>query len=235
MNTDEGMNRRDFLRITGATAAVTGASGTAAAQSGGGNNSSSGSTGGNNSSSGGAGGNNSSSGGSSSGGGGGASGPIDYGGALEGANGWGGAGSTKDMTGKKEVTIKVGPKSDNRAFKPAGVHVDPGTKIIWKWGSTGHNVQAENGDFKSEIKGSGTFEHTVEKEGIIPYFCQPHKGQGMVAALAVGKVPRKEPSTPAPPAVSQGSKTLGVATFTAMVSTLGLAYFFLRYGGDYEQ
>jgi hypothetical protein len=28
--------------------------------------------------------------------------------------------------------------------------------------------------------------------------------------------------------------SLGVATTFAMVATLGLAYFFLKYGGDYE-
>jgi hypothetical protein len=28
--------------------------------------------------------------------------------------------------------------------------------------------------------------------------------------------------------------TLGVATTVAMLATLGLAFFFLKYGGDYE-
>jgi hypothetical protein len=34
--------------------------------------------------------------------------------------------------------------------------------------------------------------------------------------------------------VPQGAKTLGVATTVAMVSTLGMAYVFMKYGGDYE-
>jgi hydroxymethylglutaryl-CoA reductase len=35
------------------------------------------------------------------------------------------------------------------------------------------------------------------------------------------------------PQVPASAKTLGVATAGAMVLTLGLAYFFLKYGGDY--
>lgn len=225
MNTDEGMNRRDFLRITGAGAGVVGVSGTAAAQSG---NKSSG-----NKSSGKKGGGNKSSGG---GGGSKKKGPIDYGGYLDGVNGWGGPGTTVDKTGKKKVTIKVGAGPDHRAFSPTAVHISPGTKVTWKWVKGTHNVQAKNGEFKSQTKSSGTFKKTIKKKGIIPYFCQPHKGMGMKAALAVGDgVPRKAPITPATPAVSNGAKTLGVATFVSMVSTLGLAYFFIKYGGNYEE
>jgi hypothetical protein len=36
------------------------------------------------------------------------------------------------------------------------------------------------------------------------------------------------------PAVPDSAKTMGVATTFAMVVTLGLAYFFIKYGGDYE-
>ncbi|MEF8908404.1 MAG: halocyanin domain-containing protein, partial [Haloarculaceae archaeon] len=32
-----------------------------------------------------------------------------------------------------------------------------------------------------------------------------------------------------------GAKTLGVATGFVMVATLGLAYFFVKYGGDYGE
>lgn len=219
MNTDEGMNRRDFLRITGVGAGVVGVSGTATAQSGG--NKSSGKKGGGNKSSG--------------GGGGKKKGPIDYGGYLDGVNGWSGPGGTVDKRGKKKVTIKVGSGSKHKSFSPTAVHIDPGTEVTWKWVEGTHNVQAKNGEFKSEIKSSGTFKQTIKKKGVIPYFCQPHKGMGMKAALAVGKVPHKAPITPATPVVSNSAKTLGVATFVSMVSTLGLAYFFIKYGGDYEE
>lgn len=241
MTTDEGVNRRDFLRMTGAAAGVAGASGVAAAQDGNnttGNNTTGNQTGnitgnqtGNTT------GNNTTGNGTSGSGGG--TGPIDYGGWLGDAKGWGGDNSTVDKTGQKEVTIEVGA-GDGLAFKPAGVHISPGTKVIWEWiddSKGAHNVVGENRDFTSgpaQPKGT-TYEKTFEKEGIANYFCKPHRGQGMKGAVAVGEVPRKAPAGPVTPAVSQATKNLGVATFVTMVSTLGLAYFFLRYGGDYDQ
>lgn len=35
-------------------------------------------------------------------------------------------------------------------------------------------------------------------------------------------------------ALPSSAKSLGVAAMAAMMSTLGLAYFFIRYGGNYE-
>lgn len=202
---DDSIQRREFLRVAGGGVAIASASGTATAQQGGKTN-------------------------------GAPTEPIDYGGYLEGVNGWGGAGSTVDKTGTKEVHIKVGVGPQQISFTPVAVHVSPGTTIIWKWyGSKVHNVHAKTGAFKSKIKGSGTFTYTVKKQGIVPYWCDPHKGLGMKGALAVGSVPHKAPVTPATPAVSQQAKTLAVATFVSMVSTLSLAYFFIKYGGDYER
>jgi hypothetical protein len=59
----------------------------------------------------------------------------------------------------------------------------------------------------------------------------------MKAALAIGSdLPTKQVSTgSAEPVVADSAKTLGIATLIAMVSTLGMAYFFLKYGGDYDQ
>lgn len=222
MNTDEGMDRRGFLKFAGTGIGVAGMSGTALAQDEGTVNQSGNESSGNQS------------GGNQSGGGGG-NGPIDFGGYLSSAKGWGGDGSEVDKTGQDEVTIEVGVGSDNMAFNPVAVHVDPGTKIIWEWKSDGHNVQTDDDTFKSEIKNEGTFEHTVEGNGIIPYYCQPHETQGMLGALAVGKVPRKAPVKPKTPAVSEQTKTLGVAAFGGMLSTLGLAYFFIKYGGDFDE
>jgi hypothetical protein len=46
-------------------------------------------------------------------------------------------------------------------------------------------------------------------------------------------------STPAPgsggPTLPASAKALGVAGTFVMAATLGLAYFFIRYGGDYDQ
>lgn len=159
--------------------------------------------------------------------------PIDYGGYLEDANGWS-SGGTKDKTGNKQVKIKVGPNSGN-SFSPAAVHVDPGTKIIWEWKSSGHNVQAENGEFKSEIKGSGTYEYTADKKGVIPYFCQPHKGMGMKGALAVGSVPRKSAAAaqevePHEMGVPIQPHYVGIGAVLMMMSSLVFTFYLLKYG-----
>jgi hypothetical protein len=56
----------------------------------------------------------------------------------------------------------------------------------------------------------------------------------MKGAVAVGEAPTVPVNTATPPpVVSESARTLGVAATIAMVSTLGLAYFFIRYGGDY--
>lgn len=221
MNPGEGMNRRDFLRMAGASTAVASTSGTAAAQGGGGNGSSGNNSGGN------------------GGGGSTATGPIDFGGWLEDLDYW--SGQASDMTGQTNVAITVGGSANSSlSFGPVAVHVDPGTKITWEWSGDGgaHNVVAEDDSFKSgsPVAESGTtFTQTFNQGGINNYYCQPHQSQGMKGSVAVGNVPRKAPATPVTPAVSQESKTLGVSTFIAMLSSLGLAYFFLKYGGDYEQ
>jgi halocyanin-like protein len=216
------MTRRNFLRAggAGAGAAAVGASATASAQE-----------------------SNESGGNGSGGGGGGSSGPIDYGGWFSDVPYWGGAGSTEDMTGQSEVTITVGAEAnDGLSYAPAAARIDEGATVIWEWTGEGgaHNVEAEEGaDFASEIvaEEGHTFEWTANTTGVVPYFCNPHKGQGMKAALAIGSdLPTKQVSTgSAEPVVADSAKTLGIATLIAMVSTLGMAYFFLKYGGDYDQ
>ncbi len=166
-------------------------------------------------------------------GGGGGSGPIDYGGYLDDANGWS-SGSTADKTGQGEVTIAVGPGSSNN-FDPVAVHVDPGTKIIWEWEGPGHNVQAEDGQFKSEIKSEGTFEYTADEEGVIPYFCQPHKGMGMLGALAVGEVPHKSPAAaqevePDEMGVPIQPHYVGFGAGLMMTTSLVFTFYLLKYG-----
>ncbi|WP_330632641.1 halocyanin domain-containing protein [Halocatena halophila] len=248
MSTDERMDRRDFLRKTGFFGAigVSATTGSAAAQEtdstdtgteSEGTDSSSTESGGTESSGTESGTESAETGTEGSSSGGGATGPIDFGGFLDSANGW--SGSAADKTGADDVTIEVGA-GEGMAFSPAGVHVSPGTTVVWEWTGEGgaHNVVSGDDAFSSGSavgEAGTTFEHTFEEAGIYNYHCEPHEGQGMIGSVAVGEVPRKEPMTPQPPAVDQGTKNLGVATFATMVSTLGLAYFFLRYGGDYEQ
>jgi hypothetical protein len=53
----------------------------------------------------------------------------------------------------------------------------------------------------------------------------------MVGSVIVGSGGGGGSSTVLP----NSAKSLGVAAMAAMMSTLGLAYFFIRYGGDYGQ
>jgi halocyanin-like protein len=97
-----------------------------------------------------------------------------------------------DETGSSEVTIEVGVSGNNgpNGFGPAAVRVDPGTTVVWEWtGNGGHNVVAEDGAFESELLGKGghTFEQTFDSEGVVKYYCNPHKVMGMKGVVVVGE------------------------------------------------
>jgi len=160
----------------------------------------------------------------------------DYGGYLQGANGFNG--STTDLRGQDAVTIEVGA-GDGYAFNPAAVWVDPGTTITWEWTGNGgdHNVVGDNTDFSSgdPVGEEGyTYEQTFEESGIVTYYCDPHRNLGMLGAVAVGDdIATVEVGGESGPALPGSAKTIGVASGVAMASTLGLAYFFMKYGGDY--
>jgi halocyanin-like protein len=145
------------------------------------------------------------------------------------------------------VTISVGA-GDGYAFDPAGVWVSPGTTITWEWTGEGgtHNVKANEGpaalDSGSPVDEQGnTYEYDVTEElaGITTYKCDPHEDQGMKGGVAVGDdVPTQELQTGGEgPSITIPDQALSLttATFIAMASTLGLGYFLMKFGGDYEQ
>jgi len=159
-------------------------------------------------------------------------------------------GGTEDLRGESEVTVEVGASGNggNLAFAPAGIWVDPGTTVIWEWTGEGgdHNVESTDGpaEFSSDLTAEAgftfEFEFTEEHAGITNYQCNPHASLGMLGAVAVGDdVPTVETGGGGgggggAPQIPDSAKTLGVATFFAMVSTLSFAFFFIKYGGDYE-
>ncbi|WP_411965717.1 halocyanin domain-containing protein [Haloferax sp. YSMS24] len=169
----------------------------------------------------------------------------DFGGYLDGVDG-----GYEDLRGQSEVTIEVGAEGNGGAlaFAPAGVWVDPGTTVTWEWTGEGggHNVKMEEGpaslDSGAPVAEAGTtYEYTFEEAdaGISKYYCAPHQALGMLGAVAVGgDVPVVETGGggggSSVPQVPGSAKALGVATTFAMIATLGLAYFFMKYGGDYE-
>ncbi|WP_416839011.1 halocyanin domain-containing protein [Haloferax sp. DFSO52] len=167
----------------------------------------------------------------------------DFGGYLDGVDG-----GYEDLRGQSEVTIEVGAEGNGGAlaFAPAGVWIDVGTTVTWEWTGEGggHNVIASEGaslESGAPVAEAGsTYEYTFEEgdAGITKYHCAPHEALGMLGAVAVGEevpvVTNEPPSGGNLPSVPDSAKALGVATTFAMIATLGLAYFFMKYGGDYE-
>ena len=157
----------------------------------------------------------------------------------------GNVGSYTDARGQDSVTISVGAGDQGLAFDPTLVWVDEGTTITWEWTGAGgdHNVQTvEDGGPASLDSGSpvgeegATYEYETSSEdaGITHYHCVPHTAVGMHAGLAVGgDIATVEVGGGGSDAVfvPDAARALGVATFIAMVSTLGLAFVFMKYGG----
>jgi halocyanin-like protein len=168
----------------------------------------------------------------------------DYGAYLNNANGYS-EGEYTDLRGESEVTIAVGAGDGGLAFDPAAIWIDPGTTVTWEWtGNGSHNVVTNEGPAgfsHEEIVGEEgytyQYEFTEEDVGITTYYCSPHEGQGMKGGIAVGEdVETIEVGGGGGPPIQIPSQaySLTMATFIAMVTTLGLGYFFMKYGGDYE-
>ncbi|MDB2223760.1 halocyanin domain-containing protein [Halorubrum ezzemoulense] len=157
----------------------------------------------------------------------------------------GNVGSYTDARGQDSVTISVGAGDQGLAFDPTLVWVDEGTTIAWEWTGAGgsHNVQTvegggpaslDSGDPVGEEGATYEYETSSEDAGITHYHCVPHTAVGMHAGLAVGEdIATVEVGGGGSNAVfvPDAARALGIATFIAMVSTLGLAFVFMKYGG----
>ncbi len=158
----------------------------------------------------------------------------------------GNLGTYEDARGEDEVTVMVGADDDGLAFDPTLLWVDEGTEITWEWTGDGggHNVETVDGpaELQSEtVDEEGfTYEYETSEDdaGITHYYCAPHDAVGMHAGLAVGDdIDTVDTGDEGAGAVfvPQGARALGIATFIAMVSTLGLAFVFMKYGGTVTQ
>ena len=163
--------------------------------------------------------------------------------------------------GAHEATTHPVDMTDGLVFDPDSLTVAPGDTVVWGTvGSVGHSVTAyedelpdgvafwSSGDLDSEraareaypdqgdVASGETYEHTFETEGVYDYFCIPHEAAGMVAELEVveGGATPAGGGGPAIPQVPDSAKSLAVAASTAMLSVLALAWFFIKYGGDYD-
>ena len=162
--------------------------------------------------------------------------------AVAGAAG-AGAGTAAGQTTKEVI---VGP-GGNLVYEPATVYVAPGDTVHFVWESDNHNIVVEDqpegggwegteGDANTLYNTGHEYEHTFETTGTYTYFCQPHRSAGMVGEVIVNES-GQAPSAGGggPPPIPESAKTLGIATAFGLLSTLGLAYFFMKYGGDYGQ
>ncbi|MFB6206140.1 MAG: plastocyanin/azurin family copper-binding protein [Haloglomus sp.] len=165
--------------------------------------------------------------------------------ATGGAAAAGGVAVTSGSAAAQAATVTVGP-GGNLVFDPATVYVAPGETVKWTWDSNNHNIVVQSQPEGANWKGTKgpqtktyneghTHEHTFETKGTYEYVCFPH-APGMAGEVIVnesGSSPTPKPSS-GPPEIPDSAKTLGIATGFGMLSTLGLAYFFMKYGGDYE-
>ncbi|MFB6122812.1 MAG: plastocyanin/azurin family copper-binding protein [Haloferacaceae archaeon] len=159
----------------------------------------------------------------------------------------------------QEATTHTVEMTDQLKFVPAEITIAPGDTIVWKnVGTVGHSVTAyedkipdgaayfASGGFDSEqaarnaypskgnIPGGESYEHTFETTGTYEYFCIPHEAVGMKGTVTVQKGGAQESGGGGgAPAVSDTAKSIAVAAASVLVAVLALAYFFIRYGGDY--
>jgi len=138
-------------------------------------------------------------------------------------------------------TVRV--EAGDYYFRPGTdetLYITPGTTVRWEFVTDGHNIHVDsqpsgaNWEGHEPIEDTGfTYEHTFEVKGEYHYWCVPHKPLGMIADIVVndsGEPPSGGPTSVLP----DSARTLGVAATGALVSVLGLAYVFLKYGGDTE-
>ncbi|WP_232701190.1 plastocyanin/azurin family copper-binding protein [Halobacterium wangiae] len=157
--------------------------------------------------------------------------------AAAGAAVTGTAAAQEEGEGGGGTEVAVGPGGNN-VFDPETAYVQPGGTVTWVWESGGHNVvpesQPDGSDWSGHepIEDSGfEYEHTFETEGTYEYVCTPHASLGMEGVVEVTTDPPEE--TGYQSILPDSAKTLGVAAMGSLVSVLGMAYFFMKYGGDY--
>jgi plastocyanin len=168
-----------------------------------------------------------------------------------------GSGAAAAQEGGTTHTVEM---TDELVFDPDSITIAPGDTIVWpNVGTIGHSVTAyedeipdeaeyfASGGLESEsaarsaypgqgdVAGGESYEHTFEVEGEYGYFCIPHETVGMIGDVTVQEGGAATPSGPEVPTVPDSAKSLAIAAVTALISVVALAYFFLKYGGDYGE
>lgn len=169
-----------------------------------------------------------------------------------------GSSATGEVSAQTTHTVDM---NDGLVFDPDQLSIALGDTVVWEnVGNVGHSVtayedeipedaeyfasggfgseqEARNGYPEGDIPGGERFEHTFEVEGQYDYFCVPHESAGMVASLTVGEGGGGGTPTsgggPSILPVPESARTLALAAVFGLLSTIGLAYFFMKYGGAY--
>jgi plastocyanin len=168
------------------------------------------------------------------------------------------AGAGRAQTGERHVV----EMTDGLVYDPDDLTVAPGDTVVWETvGTVGHSVTADadeipaaadyfaSGGFGREsvarnryragdpdsgdVGERESFEHTFSVEGSYEYFCVPHEAVGMVGTVEVRAGGAPDEDGPTVPAVPDAARTLVVAASVVFLAVVALAYFFLKYGGDY--
>jgi plastocyanin len=177
-------------------------------------------------------------------------------GFLVGVAGAGGVAAAGTAAGQEQTTTV--DMTDSLVFDPEEVTVQVGTEVVWEnVGSVGHSVTAyedgipegadywASGGFDSEsaargaypsqgdVPGGESYSHTFETTGTHEYFCIPHESVGMVGEVVVTEDPPPE-DTGYETIVPNSAQTLAVWLVAGLTAVLGLTWFFMKFGGDYE-
>lgn len=122
------------------------------------------------------------------------------------------------------------------------LEIPPGTTVLFVWQTDTHNIaideQPDDSDWEGveQIEDTGfEHEHTFEAEGTYEFHCTPHLELGMVGEIVVDPdagLDEEEDTAPAAPTVPDEALSLFVGISLALLVTMSLAYFFMKYGGD---
>lgn len=95
-----------------------------------------------------------------------------------------------------EVTVKMGADNGMLAFSPAKVEISAGDTVTWQNNKLApHNVVFDKAPDGADAKGLShkalafspgeSFSDTFDTPGTYTYYCEPHRGAGMVGTIVV--------------------------------------------------
>lgn len=98
------------------------------------------------------------------------------------------------------------------------------------------DAYAEGDPESGDVAEGETFEHTFDTEGTYGYFCIPHESAGMVGTVEVtpGGGGGGNATGPEFPEVPESAKLFTLVLSVFAIGVLGMGYFVMKYGGDYE-